>query len=99
MRLKQRDIDAIKRATVAAFGENAVARLFGSRTNDTLRGGDIDLVIEVDVGQDTLSSEFAFKRELFEHIDEQKVDVVFYPRNGLPSAFAKLAMARSIPIQ
>lgn len=98
MRLKQRDIDAIQIATRATFGGRAVPRLFGSRTDDSLRGGDIDLVIEVETGQDTFDNECAFRRILFDHIDEQKVDLVLFPRNGSPSAFARLAMSRSVLI-
>ncbi len=99
MRLKQRDIDAIKIATVAAFGSTATVRLFGSRIRDDLRGGDIDLLIEADPNGDAeWHRTGVFKDVLFRHIDEQKVDVVLVERGRAPSAFAELAAREAIAL-
>lgn len=80
MRLKPRDIDAIKTATRATFGDKAIVRLFGSRVDDSLRGGDIDLHFTVDDGQQDYRHAGNFKWKLFQLIDEQKVDLVFHVR-------------------
>jgi len=48
MRLSHSDIDAIKSVVTDICGERAVVRLFGSRLDDTSRGGDIDLMVELD---------------------------------------------------
>ena len=48
MRLSQSDIDAIKTVVSENCGEGAVVRLFGSRLDDTAKGGDIDLMVELD---------------------------------------------------
>jgi hypothetical protein len=83
MRLKQRDIDAIKEAAAETFAAGTVVRLFGSRTDDRLRGGDIDLHFEVDAGEQDLRKAARFRWRLFERIEEQKVDLVFRVR-GTP---------------
>jgi uncharacterized protein len=48
MRLTPEDMSAIKAAAQGAFGPTAVMRLFGSRAANNLKGGDIDLHVEVD---------------------------------------------------
>lgn len=47
MRLTQREIDIIVKTVRADLGEAARIWLFGSRTDDEARGGDIDLYVEV----------------------------------------------------
>ena len=44
MRLTGREVTAIKKATKDVLGEGAQLRVFGSRTNDLAKGGDIDLI-------------------------------------------------------
>ncbi|GGB28112.1 hypothetical protein GCM10011380_17140 [Sphingomonas metalli] len=99
MRLKQRDIDAIRIATRATFGDTASVSLFGSRLHDDRRGGDIDLLIEADAnGEAEWRRVGAFRDILFRHIDEQKVDVVLIERGVPPSAFARLAASQARPL-
>ena len=52
MRLPPSYVDAIKASVREVFGETAIVRLFGSRIDDGLRGGDIDLHIETDAVED-----------------------------------------------
>lgn len=47
MRITQRQRTAIVEATREVFGERSVVRLFGSRADDTKRGGDIDLHVQI----------------------------------------------------
>ena len=99
MRLKARDIDAIKRAATTVFGADASVRLSGSRTRDDLRGGDIDLLIEAEASEVADWQRVgAFKDELFRFIDEQKVDVVLVERGRPLSAFARMVAPDSVPI-
>ena len=98
MRLKPNEVQAIKTAAREAFGEDVVVRLFGSRVRDDLRGGDIDLLVEVDAGLATEALADRFRDHLFERIDEQKVDVVFAPRSGEWSAFARLVARDAVAL-
>ena len=47
MRLSDHDRQAIRRVTTEVAGAHARLLLFGSRTRDDLRGGDIDLLVEL----------------------------------------------------
>jgi predicted nucleotidyltransferase len=60
------------------FGQNCATFLFGSRAQDDLRGGDIDLLIET--GSDKpvqYAKKLAFRSELKCRIGDQKIDVLF----------------------
>ncbi|MDO8370136.1 MAG: hypothetical protein Q7S71_05480 [Candidatus Nitrotoga sp.] len=46
MRLDDKTRKIIKSEVASQFGDEAIVRLFGSRVDDTQRGGDIDLLIE-----------------------------------------------------
>lgn len=48
MRLSPQQIDTLKRLTAETFGGDARLSLFGSRLDDTARGGDVDLLVELD---------------------------------------------------
>jgi predicted nucleotidyltransferase len=91
MRLTAQEIDAIKTAAAEAFGADAVVRLFGSRVHDHLRGGDIDLLIEVDDPQIDTRTEARFLDRLFERIDEQRVDIVYTGRDHDPAPIVAIA--------
>lgn len=47
MRLTDRQIDAIRRLAHEVAGDRARVRVFGSRLDDTARGGDLDLMLEL----------------------------------------------------
>ncbi len=53
MRLSKNEITTIRQAVAEFFGHDARVRLFGSRTDDAGRGGDVDLYVEPD-GRDDL---------------------------------------------
>src|SRR3989338_91701 len=46
MRLDDKTREIIKSEVASQFGVEAIVRLFGSRVDDTQRGGDIDLLID-----------------------------------------------------
>ncbi|MDX9696097.1 MAG: nucleotidyltransferase domain-containing protein, partial [Bacteroidales bacterium] len=79
MRLSKTEIEAIKRVANAVFGENTTVSLFGSRTDDNKRGGDIDLLVSC--GKKISSTErymlkIRFLVQLKKAIGDQKIDVL-----------------------
>lgn len=80
MRLTSRQVDAIKSAAVEAFGADAIVRLFGSRVDDSKRGGDIDLHVEASPTRAGAAAEVRFRAALWRDLDEPQVDVVVASR-------------------
>ena len=85
MRLTPEQRQAIRNAVARHFGSEATVRLFGSRVNDDLRGGDIDLLIEV--GGSASQAESVVKRlkaiaDIQQQIGERKIDVVLADRSS-----------------
>jgi len=77
MRLNDFEIESIKKLAILHFGEGVQVFLFGSRTNDKMRGGDIDLFIKKS-GNPHLNvrAKINFITDLILQIGEQKIDVV-----------------------
>ena len=76
MRLKQKEIDYIKTTAKECFGANVKVYLFGSRVDDSKRGGDIDLYIETDCRNNILKRKFKMLALLEKALGEQKIDIV-----------------------
>jgi predicted nucleotidyltransferase len=78
MRLNKTEKTIINKLACKYFGTNARVFLFGSRTDDKKRGGDIDLLIRNDDENSlTLEAKIHFLVELKKIIGDQKIDVVF----------------------
>jgi len=82
VRLSDTQISGIKQATADVFGTDAVVRLFGSRTDVTRRGGDIDLHVEASAELATPEAEVRFRTRLWASLDEPDVDVVLRARGS-----------------
>ncbi len=76
MRLTEYQINAIIENTKSIFGKNSKVYLFGSRTDDKKRGGDIDLLIECDEYHNNFSNELTFLSLLKRSIGQQKIDTI-----------------------
>ena len=76
MRLTTEEKTQIKQQVTQVFGKGSRVLLFGSRVDDTKKGGDIDLFIE----PQHLSNEFEQKITLITKLQlllgDQKIDVV-----------------------
>ncbi len=92
MRLTGDEVMAIKESAREVFGETAVVRLFGSRVDDSERGGDIDLHVEADPLDDEWRARGTFEDVLFRRIEPQKVDLILTQRDGRsPRGFERIA--------
>ena len=79
MRLSAHDRLAIQRATAEVAGPDGRVYLFGSRTRDKLRGGDIDLLVELATPRSTderLQVSVRAAARLQRLIGERKIDVL-----------------------
>ena len=91
MRLTAHEVDAIKTAAREAFGDSAVVRLFGSRVDDALEGGDVDLHVEVDDLNDASERLWRMKSSLWDHLAYEKIDLLMSKRGGVPRGFERIA--------
>ena len=87
MRLSPVDIAGSKSAVASVAGDAARVRLFGSRLDDRLRGGDIDLLIEFETPVDqpvVLAARIGTAIE--RRIGERRIDVLIDAPNLEPQA-------------
>lgn len=73
MRLDARTQNIIKQS-ILSIDPSAVVYLFGSRTDDTKKGGDIDILIISE--KINLKEKLKILSRIFEKIEEQKMDLV-----------------------
>ena len=77
MRLSERERSIIRSAVTSHFGDHARVWLFGSRTIDSLRGGDIDLLVETTLtSRDALRAKIATITDIQLQLGDQKIDLV-----------------------
>ena len=74
MRLASWEVKEIKEIAKKIFGENTKVYLFGSRVDDTKKGGDIDLYIVTK--NNSYENEMKFWCELQQRLGEQKIDII-----------------------
>ena len=78
MRLSEQQCSIIRTAVAENFGLDANVWLFGSRVDDSKRGGDIDLYIEAatDDADEIVAAKLRFLVTLYKKLGDQKIDVV-----------------------
>jgi predicted nucleotidyltransferase len=79
MRVNSNDIKAIKDIAHVVFGETAIVWLFGSRTDDQKKGGDIDLLIQCNQTisrMEIYQLKIKFLVQLKNIIGDQKIDLI-----------------------
>ncbi len=99
MRLTEAEVMAISSCAKTTFGQSCVGRLFGSRVDETRRGGDIDLhVVAESASLATVENEILFSLAVQEVIGEQKVDVIARAPAFSPSPLDEIALATGMVI-
>lgn len=81
MKLAPETIPALLRVVRESFADNADVWLFGSRTDDSKRGGDIDLYIETDIQHDIVTRRSDLRRRLEAIYGDRKIDLAIRPRS------------------
>lgn len=84
MRLNPFERQVLKEAAQTCFDANAVVRLFGSRLDDSRKGGDIDLLIDTGLTDPSqiAKAHSRFLAKAYAALGEQKIDVLIdYPQH------------------
>jgi len=78
MRLTPRQVHAIKQATAEIFGKMTEVWLFGSRVDDSKRGGDIDLLIRPTARdrKQAVTEKIRLLARLEQQLGERKIDII-----------------------
>jgi uncharacterized protein len=95
MRLSKDKREAIK-LLIRANLPKANVYLFGSRTRDDLRGGDIDVLVLGDRTL-TLREKIGIKTSLFRRFGEQRIDIVSFKKDA-PAPFKSFVLKDALPL-
>jgi predicted nucleotidyltransferase len=92
MRLTPAQIDTIKSTAQAVLGEGVQVTLFGSRVDDLQKGGDVDLMVEVDhVVTDPAVMAARVASRVSRAMHGRKVDVLLKAPNLLQQPIHRIA--------
>jgi hypothetical protein len=85
MRLTEDQRRIIMDEATLIFGEGITLRLFGSRVDDSVRGGDIDLHIEArGTPRELLDRELRLRARLMRRLGERRIDIVVHDPHQPP---------------
>ena len=91
MRLRELEKKSIMRA-IKSIDPNSTIYLFGSRVDDSSKGGDIDLLVITE--KMTYRDKLAIKKKIFSEIEEQKIDILLSRKGNEP--FVKMILDRGV---
>jgi uncharacterized protein len=97
MRISAEQATIIRDVVRAELGADARVRLFGSRTDDAARGGDIDLFVEVErplANRAATASRLAALCQL--RLGDQRIDVIVVDPASAPQPIHARARAEGI---
>lgn len=99
MRLTDQQVKVIKESVASVISSHARVWLFGSRTDDTLRGGDIDLLVEVDGDiPNRIERLCRLEAMLIRHLGDRKLDVLLKDIKTPLAPIHKIAMRTGIQL-
>lgn len=99
MRLSSSARSTIRDTVRSVIGLDATVRLFGSRTDDSARGGDIDLLVESELAIDQPALVGArLGARLQQALGDQRIDVVIAAPNVPDQAIHRIARASGITL-
>lgn len=77
MRLSEQDQATIRETAREVFGDGAQVIVFGSRARDDLRGGDIDLLVQLPCADpEAHRKELTFGARLQMRLGDQPIDII-----------------------
>ena len=99
MRLTSETRRVIKESVLDVFGPNAMVRVFGSRTNDEARGGDIDLLVECsEPVKDRVRKTLALTARLQTRLGDQRIDVIVADPQTKPQSVHEIARKTGVSL-
>ena len=98
VRLTASEIEAIRAGVRTVFGEFARVRVFGSRIDDALKGGDLDLFVEVAPGQASIAAEQRLRDEIAPALADLRIDIALHERGSPLTPFERIALRDGIAL-
>lgn len=91
-------VEAIRAAVREVLGPTARIRLFGSRARDDLKGGDIDLFVEVEPGQASIANEQRLRDRIAPAGEDLRTDVILHERGAALTPLERIALRDGVPL-
>lgn len=101
MRLSEQYRTVIKQTTREVWGNQASIVLFGSRMDDTIRGGDIDLLVDPKTkltAQELVRNKIRFLSQLDIQLGEQKIDLIVLTDENRTMGIVRTALQKGIEL-
>jgi len=99
MRLTPNQTQIIKREVANLFGADATVRLFGSRTEDGARGGDIDLIVSAPESfPDSRQRAVRLTARLQQRLGDQRIDVLVTDTETPGDTVRREALRTGLPL-